>query len=477
MKTFVFRFAVLSLTSVTFSAWQVQPVDSNLSQTYGTGGIARIAVSGDGTPWIAFYRNFSGVPEGLYVSHKNTDGWTLDRVDTSTGSSIILTHTIVIAMDGNDQPHVVYGYNDPVYSNLRHAWKDAQGWHKEEVTPAKKTGSSISLAIGRDGSVHATYFPASYGNKPCYCKRNPASGVWSVDTAMDAWGSMLGSAAVAVDTAGAPHIVAPGVYWTKGTNGWQKIAAPGVGMYPVIRIATTGIPYIFSYGSYSGSGTTSLALSSYGGGQWSTAVAKPPASSVTPTDPHMVLDKNDKAHAAYRYFNATSQATHVVYTTNAGGSWTGDSLTSGDNGLYDVSKCDLAVDNGGNAHVVTINPIPAGGAQLHGGAYALLYYTNGSAAIVNGPSKNNAHAAISDLRVHVRGYRQIIITYQNEKPAKNVIRIFSVNGALLARLYDNPASAGFRTVNGDMNSVGGTFVFSLESDGVVQGTKKKIVLW
>lgn len=173
----------------------------------------------------------------LKYAEWNGSAWEFTNPDTTASSGFA---TDIDLYSG--YPHIMY-YIGGVSSDLWHAWKDAEGWHKEAVDTNDITGNLVKMIISNTGVIHAVY----------YRQYKPA-GVWLKDLKHawydDSWHtetieSNIGGNAypdIALDSANNPHVVYRHKtnnklrYGSKATGSWVLEDVTDEGHNPSICI-------------------------------------------------------------------------------------------------------------------------------------------------------------------------------------------------------------------------------------------------
>ena len=131
------------------SGWHIEIVDSGDGVGYSTS----IALNSGGYPHVSYYDNTN---VDLKYAYMDTSGWHIETVD-SEGDVGRYTS---IALDSGGYPHVSYHYFDDVLdeSNLKYAYMDASGWHKETVDSDGDVGEWTSIALDSSDNPHISYY-------------------------------------------------------------------------------------------------------------------------------------------------------------------------------------------------------------------------------------------------------------------------------------------------------------------------------
>jgi methionine-rich copper-binding protein CopC len=221
------------------SGWHTTTLDSGGS----VGTNTSIKINPDGYPCIS-YRDDTNTD--LKYAYKDTGGWHTqfaDQQPTHLGAN-----QTGLDFDSLGYPHISYlNYIDSATYNLKHAWRDAGGWHAEAVdTQAGRPGQWSSLAIDPADGIHISYYLIG-GNATLLYAYKPSGGAWSIADA-DPNASITGEySSIALDESGYPHFSCSDRtnwdlrYVYKDTGGWHRETenvdtADQVGTYTSIKV-------------------------------------------------------------------------------------------------------------------------------------------------------------------------------------------------------------------------------------------------
>ena len=113
------------------------------------------------------------IPALIIVSHTITNAaWQIEEVDAPKSFSNFYPRTI--AVDGSNNPHIVYGGD-----HLYYAYYDGIVWHYETVDTSSGVGEYASLVLDAEEKVHISYFD-SYNYDLKYATNK--SGAWVAET-------------------------------------------------------------------------------------------------------------------------------------------------------------------------------------------------------------------------------------------------------------------------------------------------------
>ncbi|HEX5009550.1 MAG TPA: hypothetical protein VFY71_04040 [Planctomycetota bacterium] len=228
-----------------------------------------------------------------------------------------------IAASAAGEPHVVFQseYNETTGErDLVHAWRVGSAWHSETIDapfPAY-IEDSTAVAIGSDGVLHVayvTYDPTTYSGELRYAR--DAGAGWQIET-VEAGG---GSASIAVDEAGVPHILHlvgyPGDdvrYLTREPEGWTGEVI-GDTSYPnfgsALRVHDSKVYAVYM----DFNGLETLAIRD--GGRWTTDVVASGNSCA------LAMDAEGRPHMAYIGWGNGFEVIHSVLTESG---WTHETL-------------------------------------------------------------------------------------------------------------------------------------------------------
>lgn len=123
----------------------------------------------------------------LYYATKRGGQWTTDTVDDG---AIFYYNSTGIALDSRGRPHLVYSLYEYPNDEVRHAFKDADGWHIETVTSGQPAadpapfgsllGSGPAIAIDSQDRVHVSFYDDRQTNLVYASNR---TGPWLLETA------------------------------------------------------------------------------------------------------------------------------------------------------------------------------------------------------------------------------------------------------------------------------------------------------
>jgi hypothetical protein len=366
MKLFLSCIAALALSAAAHGAFQLTTVDSGATDSYNSGGQIGAAMDRSNSPAVCFWRASTMIESklwrsGLYYYYKNGATWNWEVVDTgATGAAAFAA----LAFDANNYPHI--GYRAGGYPfRVRHAWKDATGWHSEQVDARPGTPS---IAIDNSNNVHLAYWNSNTTTKrPLYAKKS--GDTWTIDSSM--YETKLNSEArITVDAAGLPQILCNTIRYRNTGSVWIADTLQS-GAESDIFAGTAGKVYITSR-QITG-GTPDVFFDYYDGSAWQHTVVD-----TNGWRTHGALDAQGNAHIMYSMY-AYSGNTPLKYATNRTGAWVVEQLDTN----LSCTFAGATADANGNAHLFVLSKNPLGG--FSGGKYSVRYYTNAGVGINDRP--------------------------------------------------------------------------------------------
>ena len=129
------------------TGWRTEIVDD---EGYRPGLRSSLALDTAGYPHISYYEYYIGSEYYLKYAYQDATGWHIEIVDDVGG-----VRTTSLALDAAGHPHI--SYYDPSDENLKYAYQDATGWHIEIVDHGER-GAYSSLAVDAAGHPHISYY-------------------------------------------------------------------------------------------------------------------------------------------------------------------------------------------------------------------------------------------------------------------------------------------------------------------------------
>jgi hypothetical protein len=258
---------------------------------------ARPSVTNDSQDRIHLcWRSGGFFGEGV-LSYGKVEGgqWQEEIVDPEPGS----TGYCSIAVDANDNPHIVY---TPELAGrpMRYAHWDGTAWIIEDVI-VQGGLLSPSLAMDSAGEPHVVYTMGS-GTEVDYAFRS--GGTWSFETIATIPAGQALATSLVLDSLDRPHVaydefLAVGIRYAKRTPaGWiTRLVDSGQRWDPSLVLDANGAPHIVYYDADVGA----LRYATLIGGRWCRQVIDDSPSDLNRIgrDPAIVLDRDGRAHVSY----------------------------------------------------------------------------------------------------------------------------------------------------------------------------------
>jgi hypothetical protein len=124
-------------------AWATETVKSENSPN-GRAGISNVLLDSNDNPHLIYVTG----PPDIEHAYKDSTGWHSETLsaDSEYGEYRYLIFSISLALDSNDNPHLIYQpIRDSTYLRYTYAYKDKGGWHFEDIDELRFIGASIFL--------------------------------------------------------------------------------------------------------------------------------------------------------------------------------------------------------------------------------------------------------------------------------------------------------------------------------------------
>jgi hypothetical protein len=144
------------------SGWHYEDIE----RTEGQGGNS-LAFDGENTPHIAYY-NF--IDASLKHAWKSTSGWHTETVAGADNVIQYLDLSVNHVPNAEDRLHI--SYSDHGSRILKHAYRDATGWHTAVVDNSDGYKLDNSIALDSQGAIYISY---DVGNQELRLAMRPAA--------------------------------------------------------------------------------------------------------------------------------------------------------------------------------------------------------------------------------------------------------------------------------------------------------------
>jgi hypothetical protein len=363
----------------TAEGWHFRTVDD----TPIAGKAASLALDSAGYAHIGYEDR-----AGIKYAYQDGGGWYTETVTSSVGSSFPFGPDLDLVVGPGGEPHIGYCANRPDYE-LRHAYRDAAGWHSETVDSGLgEYGWDVSMAIDASGFVHIAYYD---GANEAFRYAYQTDTGWHFTHAhrTGSIGAIAGSASVVcgtpnlvLDGYGFAHIAYP-VYdpyaqWSylwysyEDLAGWHGEIVDWSGVCADVSLAVdaSGTPHI----SFQESLAVDLQYAYRNAEGWHIETVD--SEGRTGYSNSIAVDQSGGIHISYYDFDHED----LRYTYLDAGNWHFQTLDDGSHIALDNS---LVLDGSDNPHVSYYEETSGGGIQ-----YAHLGATGWTTEIVDGGTYN-----------------------------------------------------------------------------------------
>jgi fibronectin type 3 domain-containing protein len=307
----------LRYANYTDDQWHFEDVDAGT----GIGSYGAICVSSSGTPSVS-YLDANGMD--LKFASKLNGVWESITVDTF-GSAGFFSSVLSLS---DHQAYV--SYIEATDHVLKLATNDV--WTSEVVDDGWLVGDACSMVLDPENRAHISYYD-SWNDTLKYATNT--GGYWHTQT-VDDEGDVGAATSIALDANNKVHISYLDStnqdlkYATNAGGSWvkEKIADVGSGYNQVSSIAidTAGKAHIAFFDA--NTSRIDLRYATNAGGSWVNETVY--STGHTGYHPSLALDSMNKAHISFKNGSSTPPYPHfLMYSTNAGGSWTTEVVDCG----------------------------------------------------------------------------------------------------------------------------------------------------
>lgn len=301
------RYAVRGGGRQADGAWTAETVADAGDGSYDTS----LAVDGGGVVHVGYYYEIPlSSAQQLEYAYRDASGWHVEQLYSMSlyGGSL----SLALAPDG--QPCI--GYSD---SAVVYAWRTTSGWQKQG---AAGLGQDVSMALTAGGWPRVSFYESMY-HRLVFAYKDDAG--WHSEMVESDVGASGGHPSLAVDASGNPHLSyftgLPNAvalkYAFKDGDGWHvEVVDAGVGGRSTsIALGADGAPRI-AYQSYVSSSQGYLKYASRETGGW--AASTVPAGGAVFDTVSLALDGDDLPHISF-YDDTTKDLMYARYVVQEHG--------------------------------------------------------------------------------------------------------------------------------------------------------------
>lgn len=310
--------------------WDVEVVDSG-----GVGGYSSLAVDASGEVHIAY---FAGTLGHLKYALFDGDHWSIETVD----DQYLTGHHASLDLDSWGNPRIAYRY----YTGraIRFASRSGTEWSFSEFEDDADMETDISMALDSADLPHVSYYDGYFSGEAHDLKYGHFDGSsWST-TLVDSPGQVGRGSAIALDSAGNPHISYydetsvslkyahfDGSEWSVSTL--DDVEFISFNFRTAIAVDSQDHARIV-YSAYHNEGADWYGRLKYAesdGSQWTISVIEEALPTRDFRIPSVVLDQGDRPHVSYLlYYNVEPITGDLKYAYFDGAEWQREFVDTGD---------------------------------------------------------------------------------------------------------------------------------------------------
>jgi len=255
---FLIFFWLFLSNNVKAQKWNVFEVDDGIKPS--------LKIDTNDTPHIAYMlEDFSG-----FIKHAEFNGSGFDIINIHSG---YFYGPLDIAIDNNNEPHIIYHNHDD--EDLNHAFRSSNQWTIERVSDSGHDGWDVIMFIDNDNTIHVSSVdPSGFGGTGVeYAVRTNS---WTIESIGSVSLMYANGTSIVINDNGVPSVAyfddtqLDLRYATKASGSWvhSTIDQDGdVGRFPDMVIDKFGKYHIAYYQDF-GDGTGSVKYALMENGQW-----------------------------------------------------------------------------------------------------------------------------------------------------------------------------------------------------------------
>lgn len=313
------------------SDWHIESVDSNADYA------APVSMALDGNNPHMGYHSLS--ESDLKYAYRDAQGWHIQTVDSEGNAG----WSASLVLDGSSYPHISYVGND----DLKYAYKSNAGWHSQTVVNIGEGTPGTSLALDQNAHPHISFCEDNSGLTYAYQDTQD----WHIQTV---YGGGCGHVSLALDENDDPHVSYYDLtngdlkYAHQKSDSWhiRTIESDGdVGLRGSLALDRDNHPHISYYDSTNGD----LKYAYRDAQGWHVQTVR--RSGDVGLESSLVVDENGHPHISYwnLHQNRWDDSDDLEYAYHDAEGWHIQVVESVESGSWDSTS--LALSRSGDPHI------------------------------------------------------------------------------------------------------------------------------